>query len=100
MKKKRYWCSWEQPTEDYRPLTFPPNKGVLGWWNSGSVEGYWTIVALVEARHEDEAFLIIEKDWPEIVQWRFIEEINKDWRPNDRFVIEKGSWIEERINSK
>lgn len=33
----RFWLSWHQPTEDYRPLTDPPVEGVLGWWHPWAI---------------------------------------------------------------
>ena len=32
----RFWMSWIVKEEDYRPLTFPPNEAILGWWNTGT----------------------------------------------------------------
>ena len=99
MPNKRFWISWVQPGDDYRPLTYPPNTGILGWWCSGySGEGS-TICAVVEAPNSSDAKAAILKDWPEALElddWRFVEERAKDWRPNDRFPLSE--WMEPRFN--
>lgn len=93
----RYWISWYQPTEDFRPLTDPPNPSVLAWWCSGQrMDGQATLVALVTAATESEAQAVILKDWPEVTEWRFNEYCEKDWLPGDRFPITKG-WQRERL---
>jgi hypothetical protein len=93
---KRFWASWIQPTDDHRPLTFPPNEGVLGWWCSGYDRHDEAILcAVILAENEDEAFKIVEKDWPEIQEWRFIDQREDDFKPSDRFVM--SDWMEERF---
>lgn len=90
-----FWISWEQPTEDYRPLTYPPNPAILGWWCSGSGEGYFTLCAYVEAENEAAAEEAVLKDWPEIEHWRFCQ--GRDhYEPSDRFPVDDG-WAAERL---
>lgn len=93
----RFWVSWNQPTEDYRPLNFPPNQKVLGYWCSGfSADDSATLCALVDAEHESDAMAAIQADWPEAAAhlWRFIEPRTADWLPGDRFPL--SDWMRER----
>ena len=94
----RFWISWYQPTEDYRPLTDPPNAAVLGWWCSGErcSDSAATLCALVEAKDERRAYVVIKKDWPEAEEWRFCEPRDEAWEPNDRFPVEH-DWVRARI---
>jgi hypothetical protein len=93
---KRFWMSWFQPTEDHRPLTYPPNAGILGWWCSGQREdGAWTLCALVQARWELPAKIAVRKDWPEATEWRFVREVASDFSPGDRFPL--SDWMKERM---
>jgi hypothetical protein len=96
---KRYWVSWCQPGEDYRPLTCPPNESVLGWWCSGEYgddeETIHTLCALIRAGSVKDAKGVILKDWPEAGQWRFCREVAKDFSPGDRFPIEP--WMRKRF---
>ncbi len=96
MTIKRFWISWYQPTEDYRPLTYPPNNVIFGYWCSGSVdETNWTLCALVDAHNVTKAKEVICKDWPEAIEWRFVEQKSSDWLPNDRFPLK--DWMRERL---
>jgi hypothetical protein len=47
-----YWISWVQPTNDYRPLAYPPHEAILGWWCSGYAEDGATLCAMVTAESE------------------------------------------------
>ena len=87
---KRYWISWYQPTEDYRPLKWPLPKEILGWWCSGlrCSDDASTLVAWVEAESNESAEKLIKKYWPEAKEWRFNDEVELDWKPNDRFPVE------------
>ena len=92
----RYWISWEQRTVDHRPLAFPPNKGVLGWWCSGYTEDGWaTLCAAVDADNEEGAKSTVKIDWPEAGEWRYCEQRADDWMPNDRFPLK--DWMVERL---
>jgi hypothetical protein len=94
----RFWVSWYQPTEDYRPLTYPPNNHILGWWCSGHAEVGSTICAAIEAENEEAAREAVLKDWPEafdVEDWRFINEKPNDWKPGDRFSL--SDWMIERF---
>lgn len=69
----RWWLSWYQPGPDYRPLTYPPNEQILGWWctgQGGPVAGsdvdLFTLCALVEAKTEAAAWKAVRKDF----RWR------------------------------
>lgn len=80
------WLSWYQPTEDHRPVSYPPNEGVLAWFCTGRSERGATIVALIEADTEEQAKEIALKDWPEIVDWRFCED-KHDRKLSNRFPV-------------
>jgi|SRR5882757_6278637 len=93
--KHFYWLSWIQPTEDYRPLTDPPNVAVLGWWCSGyDSEDHATLCAGVWAKSEPAAKKHIQEDWPEAKEWRFCEQQESNFIPSDRFPLE--GWAKER----
>ncbi|WP_421793534.1 hypothetical protein [Hydrocarboniphaga effusa] len=91
-----FWISWYQPTEDHRPLTFPPNADVLGWWCTGQrcEDGASTLVAFVKARDEASAKSAVQIDWPEATEWRFCE-VRTRIKPGSRFPFE--DWMRERI---
>ncbi len=96
-RTRLFWISWHQPTDDFRPLTDPPVEPVLGWWCSGyDSEDVPILCAAVSGRNEQQAKRNVRKSWPEADQWRFCEEKAKDWRPGDRFPIEKG-WEKDRF---
>jgi hypothetical protein len=96
--KPKYWLSWYEKKPDYRPLTYPPNEHILGWWCSGYGEDDdATICALVAAPSEQAAWNFVEVDWPcypKEREIRFIGLINEDFRLSDRFQPSK--WMIER----
>ncbi len=78
--------SWYQPTQDFRPLSFPPNKNILGWWKTGeNTSNESTLVAIVNAVSFKDAEKIIRKDWPEVTNW-MIERINNFNGNNDETI--------------
>jgi hypothetical protein len=93
----RYWISWYETAEDHRPLTYPPNVSILGWWCSGyrCSDDAATICALVEAKDSRSAHNAIVKDWPGDKDWRFTDEVDSGWIPSDRFPVEE--WMKERV---
>lgn len=93
----RWWVSWYQPTEDYRPLSSPPNEAILGWWCSGMrcADEASTLCALVHAASERAAKKAIQIDWPEAREWRFCETRPDDYLPADRFPV--APWMRQRI---
>lgn len=99
---KRFWLSWYETSQDYRPINAPPNRAVLAWWCSGaSGTNVPTLVALVEAEDESTAKTAIAVDWPPAEErvWRFCDEVAFDWRPGDRFPIDK-PWELERVEGR
>lgn len=97
-ERTRYWCSFVQPTEYYRPLIYPPNESVLGWWCSGYDSNDNAIIcALIESASEDDARKAVLKDWPEAQTFRFCDEVDRKWRPNDRFPLK--DWMTERLSN-
>lgn len=92
----RFWVSWHQPTDDYRPLTDPPHPQVLGWWCSGyDANDVSILCALVEAESETDAEVFVVISWPEAERWRFCEPKGTDWLPGDRFPL--SPWMTERL---
>lgn len=92
-----FWLSWEQPGEDVRPITFPPNDAVLGWWTTGvygDEEGS-TLCAYVEAPSEDAAWDAIKKDWPDCGDRRFINRC-ECVRTSGRLPLKE--WMRPRID--
>lgn len=101
---KRFWLSWEETSQDYRPLTDPPNRAVLAWWCSGEAgdSSHRALVALVEETTLDLAKAAVMESWPcpgAAPVWRFCSQVSFDWRPGDRFPISKG-WSQERIEAR
>lgn len=94
---KRWWISWFQPTEDSRPLTYPPNERILGWWETGfEIDGPFTLVALVLGSTAEDAKSAVRQDWPEAERWRFCNQRSEQYRPSDRFPI--SDWMRARID--
>lgn len=93
----RYWISWSQPGEDYRPLRFPPDEKIIGWWATGFSFNTTSLCAFVVANNDEEAANSILKDWPEATQngWRFFETKDPEFVPNDRFPLSE--WMQERL---
>ena len=91
-----YWVSWYQPTGDCRPLTYPPNEAVLGWWATGKrcSDDATTICAWVRAETEDAARTAILRDWPEADEWRFCEQRDRI-EQSERFP--PTDWMIDRI---
>lgn len=95
---KLFWCSWVQKTEDHRPITFPPNEAILGWWCSGyDSDDNAILCAVVRAKGERDARVAIEKDWPEFKNedFRFFEERDAEWKPENRFPL--NDWMIKRF---
>jgi hypothetical protein len=90
-----WWISWRQTTADYRPLTFPPNEAILGWWCSGCGDDYATICAMVRADSEKSARAAVKIDWPEAAHWRFCEPRETPMLDGGRFKQE--GWMLERF---
>jgi hypothetical protein len=54
------------------------------------------MVAWVEAKNERAAKSAIVKDWPgKDREWRFINEVEPDWVPTDRFPL--SDWSKKRL---
>lgn len=87
------WISWFQPTEDHRPIQYPPTEKVLGWWCTGENEKGKTLVALVDSESEEDAQIQIRLNWPEAETWRFCEDRDsKEF--NTRFPLQ--DWMIKR----
>jgi hypothetical protein len=97
-ERKRFWISWVQDTDDYRPVSYPPNKAVLGWWWSGTTPNGYSLCAVVEANSLEDAVSKVLIDWPEISgdNLRFCDQRGSSYVPSDRFVME--DWMKERFN--
>jgi len=93
---KFFWISWIQPTEDYRPLSYPPLPPILGWWCTGTIGMESIICAMVKAQSKDEAEQIIKLDWPEAKDWRFCDE-RVAGTLSDRFPL--SDWMVERFET-
>lgn len=88
---KRFWVSWYQPGEDWRPI-YPDGHGRPfdgRYWKSGErcSDDATTVCAVVDAESEDDAKDAIQVFWPEAGEWRFCEEKAMDWTPGDRFPM-------------
>lgn len=99
--RMRYWLSWPQPTEDFRPLTDPPDPAVLGWWCSGfDSDDRAILCALVQANTLDAAKGAVRRSWPEAPgkrqAWRIEDEKHPTWMPGDRFPLD-AEWMKQRL---
>lgn len=97
MREQLQWISWWQPGDDYRPLTYPPNAGVLGWWCTGYDDSESSLVAMVIAPNESAAREVVKKDWPDAHRWRFCKAVDNPTL-SDRFPID-GDWMQERFDA-
>ena len=98
---ERYWLSWYQPRPDPRPLTFPPNGAILGWWRTGEcpenfVDGAFTLCALVEAETDELAWAAVRVDWPDMAGRRFCDAVGHEYQiTSDRFPL--SDWMIDRL---
>lgn len=93
---KRFWASWIVSDDDYRPLTYPPNPAILGWWCSGyDAADNAILCGLVEAHSIASAKGAILRDWPGVT-WRFFEPKPPDFTvASDRFQL--SDWMKTRM---
>lgn len=87
------WISWHQPTDDYRPLKYPPTEKILAWWCTGHSINGATLVALVDVKECKDAEENVKLNWPEAEDWRFCED-KEDKAFGDRFPLE--DWMVDR----
>jgi len=98
----RFWISWYEPAVDCRPVTFPPNAAILGWWCTGErcYDEASILVAVVEGEDEDAAKAAVRLDWPGVEhkdkEWRSCEEW--DGYLSDRFPPRE--WMIRRLKGK
>lgn len=85
---KRFWISWLQDTEDFHPITSPPNPSIVGWWRSSESDDFHVLCAVVDARNADEARDAILQEWPlamEQAGWSHFDNKPLDWLPHNSF---------------
>lgn len=95
----RFWLSWVQVSNDMRPLTYPPNEAIMGWWCSGyDSDDNYILCAVVDAADAEAAKAAIARDWPEAAdaEWRFCEPQSPNWRPAERFPL--SPWMQKRFS--
>lgn len=95
----RWWVSWIQPTEDYRPIVYPPTD-LIGWWCSGyDSDDNAVLCAALDAPTQLAAENIIKAYWPESGYqqdgWRFFDSKPDDWLPGERFQLPEWSEYEK-----
>lgn len=86
----RYWVSWVQPTEDFRPMMWPLPSNMDYWCSGYDSDGMPILCALIDAESDVRAREQIAAYWPETtgVNWRTWDEKPDDWTPGDRFPLE------------
>jgi len=93
--------SWYQPSDDHRPMTFPPPEPVIAWWCSGVSEQGATLIAIVRGQCELDAWVAIrnQQAWPDAGAERFVQYIDIDTtKPEpfgDRFPL--SDWMRTRL---
>lgn len=87
----RFWMSWNQTTDDERPIKVPPKLEVMGYWCSGTrlSDMAATMCALVVSSNVASAKKVIKKYWPEASDWRFAVKKSDDWTTGDRFPLKE-----------
>ena len=91
----RWWVSWYEPSEDYRPVTWPLPPEVAGYWCSGHEWGgaqRATLCAVVDSESDVAARRVINAAWAHdgSIDWRFCDEQPADWMPPDDRFPHKG----------
>lgn len=95
---KRYWLRWLSNVEDHRPVTYPPNQAILGWWCTGyDSKDNGICVGLVQAYSQEQAWIFVSEDWPEMTADSG-EEVGIDFPLGDRFPLR--DWMKERIEHR
>ena len=94
-----WWVSWYQPTDDPRPLTWPPHKNILGYWETGyrDSDGAFTLCAYLLACSERIGKRIIKKQWPEAKEWRFFDRAERNEVDEGRFPM--SDWMKPRFDN-
>lgn len=94
--RRRFWISWYQPGDDFRPVVWPLPPAIPAYWCSGYAAQGATLCAVVDAPGKRAAERAICKAWAvSNVEWRFCSEKPRDWRPGDRFP-----WPEENADAR
>lgn len=84
---RRWWISWWEPCEDYRPAR--DHENAPPWWCSATRvedDAIWSaICAVVDAYSEETARTQVSRFW-DPAEWRFCERKADGWMPApDRF---------------
>ncbi len=78
---KRWWVSWHQGGDDYRPVQWPLAKPLIAYWCSGHGEDSASLCLLAEADTAQEVDDAIMAYWPDRGEMRFFEERAAGWTP-------------------
>jgi hypothetical protein len=98
---KRWWASWCCYDDDYRPLTYPPNKEILGWWVTDKTPSDLfgpdrvTICGLIQAPTEAHAREAIQTDWPDADTRFVVEKEPYEFEESDQFPL--SDWMVSRL---
>jgi len=94
---QRYWISWYQAGDDYRPLSWPPPPHFIGYWCSGYSDDSATLCLWIEQTSEAAAWADVEQHWsPGVGKRRFSNVCEPDFVPGDRFPRCEWSTLDER----
>lgn len=95
-RMKRYWATWETPTECFLPMTYPPTPAIKGWWKIETNDtGEAILCAVVDADGIKDAKAQIIYDWPEATSFNFCNMKSTSWMPSKKYILEK--WMKERL---
>lgn len=99
--KRLFWVGWQFKGADWRPIHFPPNEGILGWWKTGEAgcgePTISTLVGWVEAETEEAAVALVSEEWDVDLRGgdlRFVEQKQKVVT-SDRFPTK--DWMVGRL---
>lgn len=99
--KRLFWVGWQFKGADWRPIHFPPNEGILGWWKTGEAAcgepTISTLVGWVEAETEEAAVALVSEEWDVDLRGgdlRFVEQKQKVVT-SDRFPTK--DWMVGRL---
>lgn len=103
MSKQTFWVSWYHGSDDWDSKNNPPAEAVICYWCTGYAGKNCipTVVAWVHAETEDQVMAIVDAEWPNRLEWRFMDrqpETGMELPENDRFKLQH-QWSIDRAKA-